>query len=164
MKRRLKVLSSLVCLFVIGLPAFSQPSSRSIETFVMDTFDAANGQEYLYKGESFNWDWAVNASRFVADGFPVWNYYEGIPNSLKQLFKGNGAEHKVFGVKTSFNRKGDNWFEVYPVQDGKPFEIPFIGDVSTIDFWVWGANYLYFIDIIVIEIFTKLNLMIINYV
>ena len=149
MKRRLKVFASLVCLFVIGLPAFSQPSSRSSETVIMDTFDAANGQEYLYNGESLNWDWGVNASRFVADGFPLWNYYEGIPNSLKQLLKGNGAEHKVFGVRTSFNRKGDNWFEVYPTKDGEPFEIPFIGDVRTIDFWVWGANYNYSLEVLV---------------
>ena len=31
----------------------------------------------------------------------------------------------------------------------KPFEIPFIGDVSTIDFWVWGANYKYYLEVMV---------------
>ncbi|MBR6914277.1 MAG: flagellar filament protein FlaA, partial [Treponema sp.] len=46
-------------------------------------------------------------------------------------------------------RKGENWFEVYPAKDGKAFEIPLKGTVTQIDFWVWGANYLYFIDLLV---------------
>lgn len=149
MKRGLKVLVSLACLFVIGLPAFSQPSSRSIETFLIDNFDASNSQNYLYNGKTYNWDWEVNSSRFVAEGYPLKGYYPGIPNSLKQLLKGTDQDHQVLGVKTAFNRKGDNWFEVYPTVDGKPFEIPFTGNVSSIDFWIWGANYNYNLELLV---------------
>lgn len=148
MKRGLKVFVGLACLFVIGLPAFAQPSSKSIETFVMDSFDGADTQDYMYDGKALNWDWGVNASRFIAEGYPKTGYYEGIPNSLKQLLKGQDKEHKVFGVKTAFNRKGDNWFEVYPTVDGKPFEIPFVGNVSSLDFWVWGANYNYYLEVL----------------
>ena len=126
MSRGLKVFVGLACLFVIGLPAFSQPSSRSIETFIMDNFDEANGQNYLYNGNTLSWDWAVNSSRFVAEGYPLTGYYEGIPNSLRMLLKGSGENHQVFGVKTAFNRKGDNWFEVYPTKDGKAYEIPLL--------------------------------------
>ncbi|MCQ2575642.1 MAG: hypothetical protein MJ162_02790 [Treponema sp.] len=93
MKRGLKVLVSLACLFVIGLPAFSQPSSRSIETFLMDNFDSANGQNYLYNGKTYNWDWAVNSSRFIAEGYPKTGYYEGIPKYLEQLIKGTDQNH-----------------------------------------------------------------------
>ena len=50
MKRELKVLIGLACLFVIGLPAFAQPNSRSIETFVLDDFDSAGSQNYMYNG------------------------------------------------------------------------------------------------------------------
>ena len=165
MNRGLKVLSGLVCLFVIGLPAFSQPSSRSSETVLMDTFDAANEQNYLYNGEGRSWDWAVNASRYIYKNedenevYPKWGYYEGIPNSLRQLLKGNGAEHKVLGVKTRFNRKGDNWFEVYPTNDDKPYEIPFIGNVSTIDFWVWGANYNYTLEVLVRDAMGRIHVL-----
>jgi hypothetical protein len=56
---------------------------------------------------------------------------------------------KVLGVKTSFLRKGENWFEVYPEKDGKAYEIPLIGNVAQVDFWVWGAKYLYFIDLLI---------------
>ena len=52
-------------------------------------------------------------------------------------------------MKTKFDRKGDNWIEIYPEKDGKPYEIPFRGNVKTLDFWVWGAHYLYFLDVLV---------------
>lgn len=149
MKRGLKVLISLACLFVIGLPVFSQPSSRSIETFLMESFDSVGNQNYMYSGHTYNWEWAVNSSRFIAEGFPKQGYYDGIPNSLKALRKGDTSPAKVLGVKTAFNRKGDNWFEVYPTVDGKPFEIPFIGNVTSFDFWVWGANYKYYLEVMV---------------
>ena len=149
MKRGLKVFVSLAGFAFLGIAAFAQPSSKSVETFILDDFDSAGEQNYMYNGEAYSWDWSVNASRFVAEGYPKFNYFEGIPNSLKQLLKGTDKEFKVFGVQTAFNRKGDNWFEVYPTLDGKPFEIPFVGDVSQIDFWVWGANYKYYLEIMV---------------
>lgn len=31
----------------------------------------------------------------------------------------------------------------------KPYEVPFKGIVNQIDFWVWGANYLYYLDVLV---------------
>ncbi len=149
MKRGLKVLVSLACFCVIGLPVFAQPSSKSVETFVMDDFDSVGSQNYLYNGKSYNWEWAVNSSRFIAEGYPKTGYYEGIPNSLKQLYRGSEKEFKVFGVKTAFNRKGDNWFEIYPTSDGKPTEIPFIGTVTQLDFWMWGSNYNYYLEVMV---------------
>ena len=149
MKRELKVLIGLACLFVIGLPVFAQPNSRSIETFVMDDFDSAGSQNYMYNGKEYSWDWAVGSSRFIADGYPKTGYFEGIPNSLKQLHKGEDKEFKVFGVKTAFKRKGDNWFEVYPTADDKPFEIPFVGIASQMDFWIWGSGYNYYLEVMV---------------
>ena len=77
------------------------------------------------------------------------DYFDGQPNSLKILNTDPNAQPKVLGVKTSYKRKGENWFEVYPEKDGKPYEIPLQGTVTQIDFWVWGANYLYFIDLLV---------------
>ena len=149
MKRGLKVFVGLASLFVIGLPLFAQPSSRSIETFVMDDFDSAGEQNYLYDGKAYSWDWAINSSRFVAEGYPKQNYFNGAPNSLRQLLKGTDKELKALGIQTADNRKGDNWFEVYPTKDDKAFEIPFTGIVSTIDFWVWGSNYNYYIELLV---------------
>lgn len=140
MKRGLKVLAGLVLLCVIGMPVFAQPSTKSIETLILDNFDTPDEN---------GWSWDVQSSRFVAEGFPKTGFYAGIPNSLKALRRPGDPDPQVFGVKTAFNRKGDNWFEVFPTKDGAKYEIPFVGTVSQIDFWVWGANYLYFLDMLV---------------
>jgi len=136
MKKGLKVFVNLALLFVLCIPAFSQPSSKSQETFLIDNFDSET-----------EWSWTVNASRFVAEGYPKISYFDGIPNSLKVLTKSD--EPKVLGVKVAFNRKGDNWMEIFPVKDGKNYEIPLIGSVQQIDFWAWGANYLYYLEVLV---------------
>ena len=149
MKKGLKVLVSLACLFVIGLPVFAQPSSRSVETFVLDNFDNVGEQNYTSKGKNLSWEWSVKSSRFVADGFPKTGYFEGIPNSLKSLRRDTDSESLVFGVQTAFNRKGDDWFEVYPTIDGENYEVPFVGTVTQMDFWVWGANYNYYLEVMV---------------
>lgn len=136
MKNGFKVFVNLALLAALAVPVFSQPSSKSVETFTIDNFDA-----------EADWKWVVNASRFVAEGYPKFGYFAGIPNSLKPFYKGTEVEPKVFGVNTAFNRKGDNWFEILPTKDGKPYEYPFIGTVDHIDFWAWGANYRYYLEI-----------------
>ena len=148
MKKGVKVFVNLSLLFALCIPAFSQPSSKSQETFVIDNFDAQNEQNYVHNGESLSWDWTVNASRFAAQDYPRIGYFDGMPNSLKVLNK--GVENpKVLGVKVAYNRKGDNWMEILPQKDGNSYEIPLIGNVQQFDFWVWGANYLYYLELMI---------------
>ena len=127
-------------LLTVGIPAFSQAPSRSVETVMIDDFDGTN--------DAVTWTWNVQASRFVTENYPIINTFEAMPNSLKAVTNPEDT-HKVIGVKTKFDRKGDNWIEIYPEKDGKPYEIPFRGNVKTLDFWVWGAHYLYFLDVLV---------------
>ncbi len=143
---------SLVLLLVaICLPVVAQPSAKAVETFVIDDFDSADGKD---------WKWNVNASRFIAEGFPKTAYVAGIPNSLKPFREADAPEAKVLGVKVSYDRKGDNWFEVYPTDaDGKNYEIPLKGMVSMIDFWVWGANYRYTLEILVRDSDGRVNVL-----
>lgn len=140
MKKSLILFASFALLLTVGIPAFSQAPSRSVETVMIDDFDGNN--------EAVNWTWKVQASRFVTENYPIINTFEAMPNSLKAVTNPEET-HKVIGVKTKFDRKGDNWIEIYPEKDGKPYEIPFRGNVKTLDFWVWGANYLYFLDVLV---------------
>lgn len=141
MKKGAVVFTSLALLAAFCLPAVAQPSNRAVETIVVDNFDNTGDKE---------WTWNVTASRFIdsENGFPKQDFFDGQPNSLKFLPSENDSP-KVLGVKTSFLRKGENWFEVYPEKDGKAYEIPLIGTVTQIDFWVWGAKYLYYIDLLV---------------
>ena len=143
MKKGLVVCMCFGLLLLFSSPAFSQEAmqtQKSTESFMIDNFNNESGNA---------WTWDVSASRYVADGYPKTGYFDGIPNSLKYLLKDGKDNQKVLGVQIAFKRKGDNWFEVYPVKDGKAYEIPFVGSVTQIDFWVWGAHYMYFLDVIV---------------
>jgi len=156
MKKGVVVFTGFAFLLAFSIPAVAQPSSKAVETRVIDNFDNVGSQDYQVPGrtasstESHNWTWNVQASHYIDKdhGFPKMNYFEGQPNSLK-YFNKEGDVPKVLGVQTSYLRKGENWFEIYPENDGKPYEIPFVGTVTQVDFWVWGANYLYFMDLLI---------------
>lgn len=152
MKRGVFVLAGLALLFVISGTASAQVRSKSVTTVLIDNFDSIGDQNYQIweRGnlETLNWEWKAQASRFVEDGYPLVQTFEGLPNTLR-VFQTGDATPTVLGVKSKFRRKGDNWFEVFPANDDKPYEIPLSGNVGTIDFWVWGANYRYYLDVLV---------------
>lgn len=138
MKKGVVILGSLILAFAFCLPAVAQPSAKAVETIVIDSFDVEQ-----------EWTWNVVTSRFVADGYPIVKNFEGMPNSLRAYHKKSDPEPMVLGVKCAFDRKGDNWFEVYPEKDGEPYEPEFIGNVTQMDFWVWGANYNYMLEVMI---------------
>ncbi|MBE6350629.1 MAG: flagellar filament protein FlaA [Spirochaetaceae bacterium] len=140
MKRGSLVCISLVLIFTCFVPLVAQPSTKSIETILVDSFDSADNGEFT---------WEVQTSKFIAEGYPKMSYVEGIPNSLRPLRKASDPTPMVLGVLTSFDRKGDNWFEVVPMKDGAPYEIPLIGKVAQLDFWAWGSNYVYDLEVLV---------------
>lgn len=152
MKKSVFALTSLALFALFCAPVIAQPSNRAVETFIVDDFDN-KGEKNVYQtmADTEQWTWNIQTSRFINKdaGFPKMDYFDGQPNSLKVLNRNQDSSPKVLGVKTSYARKGENWFEVYPEVDGKPYEIPFVGTCTQIDFWVWGANYLYFIDLLV---------------
>ncbi len=141
MKKGVVILSSLVIGLAFCVPAVAQPSSRAVETIVIDNFDTP---------DEMDWTWDVQASRFVTEGYPIAKNFEGMPNSLRAYHKDGDPTAQVLGVKVAFDRKGDNWFEVFPVDgDGNKYEPDFIGTVTQIDFWVWGANYNYRLEVLI---------------
>lgn len=141
MKKGVVVFTSLALLLAFCVPVVAQPSSRAVETRVIETFDDTGENDFT---------WNIQTSAYIDkdNGYPKMGYFEAQPNSLK-VFKKDGETPKVLGVQTSYLRKGENWFEIYPEKDGQPYEVPFVGTVTQVDFWVWGANYLYYIDLLV---------------
>ena len=141
MKKGVVILGSLVLAFAFCIPAVAQPSTKAVETIVIDNFDTP---------DEMDWTWGVRASRFVAEGYPIVKSFEGIPNSLRPYHKDSDPAAQVIGAKVAFDRKGDNWFEVYPQNsEGAEYEIPFVGTVTQVDFWVWGANYNYRLEVLI---------------
>lgn len=140
MKKGVVVFASLALLLACSGPAFAQFSTKAVETRVIDTFDNAGEHE---------WTWNVVTSNGIAEGYPKIDYFDGQPNTLRVMNENPDEQHKVLGVKVSYKRKGENWFEVYPMKDGEAYEIPLVGQVTMLDFWMWGANYKYFIDVLI---------------
>ncbi|MCG8570544.1 MAG: flagellar filament outer layer protein FlaA [Spirochaetes bacterium] len=59
------------------------------------------------------------------------------------------------GVFMQFERQGYNFVELYPLeqQNGKYVKSPlqFKGEVEQIDLWIWGANYNYFMEMVLMD-------------
>ena len=140
MKKCVVITGALILGLALSLPVTAQPSTRAVETIVVDNFDT----------DDTEWSWSVRASRYITDGYPILKKFEGIPNSLLPYRKDDDPTPMVMGIKTKFHRKGDNWFEIFPSSgEDEPYEIPFVGTVTQIDFWVWGANYNYRLEVLV---------------
>jgi hypothetical protein len=139
---------SFACLALIAcltVPAFADSKAQSVETIMLDNFDDPS---------TVDWTWGVATSRFVEEGYPKYGYINGMPNSLKQVADDHGENAKVLGIQVAYQRKGDNWFEVYPqkkAENGEMdnYEIQLKGNLSQMDFWIWGANYEYYIDVLI---------------
>lgn len=106
----------------------------------------------LYNFESTDeWQAISNASRFMLFGvktnhnnlgieYPSVKLYPTIPDGMGIL---SGQSTNSLGIKVSFYKKGYNFFDFVP-SDQKL--IP--GKVATLDVWVWGGNYDYFMEVI----------------
>lgn len=140
-----------------AFPALAQSRSVNYETYVVDNFD--------YPDE-VDWTWTAVGSKFIAEGYPVLKYFNGMPNAMRVIQNEPEDEYKIMGVEFKFNRQGDNWVDIIPMsteenEDGEevsvPHEIPFRGVVSRIDVWVWGAGYLYQLEVLVRDCFGRVH-------
>lgn len=123
------------------LPVTSQEYNKSFQTYSVDSFDGS---------EEVDWTWTVQGSKFATDGFPTLQIFDGMPQALKVMYPENENNTKRFlGVQSKFNRMGDNWFDIIPTVDGRPYEIPLKGEVARLDMWVWGADYFYELEVLV---------------
>ena len=88
MKQGVMVLLCLFCVFLFCVPVFAQPSTKSVETILIDDFDSPGEKDY---------QWDVQASRFVAEGFPKKDILKD-----SQFFEGfygdGGTEALVLGA------------------------------------------------------------------
>lgn len=130
----------LVAAFCV-LPVAAQDYNKSYQTYMVDNFDGS---------EEVEWTWEVKASKFATDGYPKLQFFDGMPQALRVMYPDSEEASKRFlGIQAKFNRMGDNWFDIIPTVDGKPYEIPFKGQVARLDMWVWGSEYFYQMEILV---------------
>ncbi len=145
MKQGGLIIAGLVLLFALcAMPISAQQRPVNYETYIVDNFDSPDT----------NWTWKAAGSKYAAKDFPVLKYFDGMPNAIRVTQTDTNAQYKMLGMEVKFDRKGDNWVDIYPSKKDsegkeKPFEIPFKGRISRLDLWVWGANYAYDLEMLV---------------
>ncbi|MCL2006700.1 MAG: flagellar filament outer layer protein FlaA [Treponema sp.] len=149
---RIAVILLIVMCLAVG-SVFANPRTVDYLSVIIEPFAGYTVREWAIAGRTYRYDfeWALDASRFIArdndNPFPRRAYVEAYP---RQLFGNNpnNLDLRSLGIHGSFDRRGHNWIDVYPIetgsgQDGEtpiPFEIPMPGRVHSLDMWVWGAN------------------------
>jgi hypothetical protein len=151
MKRISFPLIGFASLFLLCVPLFGQTASKSIETFLLDGFDAesaVNAPGHTEHGAAFSW--TADGSRYVTADFPKIRFVPGIPNALRVTRAADAPDAQVLGVQVKFDRKADNWVEIFPADaDGNAYGVPMLTSVLNLDFWVWGAGYNYTLEVLV---------------
>lgn len=122
----------------------SKRNTQNIQTFVLTSFEDAK-----------NWkaEWSMFATKKFDKAKQRWVIDDSV-NGIKG-FEGRpwgvrvADEKNVLAVKASFDRKGYNTVEVFPVNptNGKHQPLYMIGKVQALDLWVWGGNFKYKIEV-----------------
>jgi hypothetical protein len=110
-------------------------ASRDIATFD-DTATAGN--------------WIVQGSRYATTGFPTLQVVKTWPESVYGKNKDNKPLFSL-GIHSRFDRKSYNYVEIIPAAKdsaGKfaPSALPLPGRVKSMNLWVWGSNFNYWLD------------------
>jgi len=95
-------------------------------------------------------NWIVQGSRYSTQDYPQMEIVRAYPEALYGRNKDNKPLFSL-GVHAKFDRKSYNYIEIIPAakdSSGKlvPKSIPIPGRAKSIDMWVWGSNYNYWLD------------------
>jgi hypothetical protein len=139
-----------VCLFsvlmVLAGTALADDLTLNLESRIVQNFDASEDQQ-----------WFVMGSKFASTGFPKITFVKSVwPNALYGNEPTDKDKLSVMGVALMFDRKEYNWVDIVPgsmtkASDGKttlnPKEIPLPGRVATMDVWIWGSGFNYYMEV-----------------
>lgn len=152
MKKHGLLIFIFICLGLSFGLVFADEINQNIETVIIDDFDNAT----TLKGANRQWFWYVRGSKFIIEDSLEWKLVRGYPDTLYSKKQAEGKDLHILGIKASFDRKGYNYLEVIPVTKdkngkivAKPIELP--GMVKSIDLWVWGANFNYYIEVFLLD-------------
>ncbi|MDA3850095.1 MAG: hypothetical protein PF447_02365 [Spirochaetaceae bacterium] len=143
----------LVLLFLFFNTAWADESVLRLESVVIDTFDQQGSATYN-DGEAVIWK--VVGSEFATEDYPKQTYATGTwPVDLFGSLPEDSESLGVLGIRTQYNRQAYNQIDIIPGRgEGDSWEaqgVPLPGRVQTIDFWVWGSNYNYGIEIYIMD-------------
>ena len=154
----------LLLTIFIAAPVAADKVTENLVSRVLESFDNPENPEDSAWPSS---QWIVTGSKFaskvydeegnVVESYPMSKYIDAWPDALFGRNK-EGNPYKVLGIHGKFDRQGFNYIEFIPavegadgslvprsMDDGNEITIP--GRARTIDFWVWGANFDFYIEL-----------------
>lgn len=141
-------LVSLLLIILLGGSVVADEVTTNWQAVVLEDFDDAESR------------WIVRGGKYLAvdDGESDYDYpfaYQIVRDIWPEAMGRPDAEVPgVLGVQASFTRRGYNYLEFIPVEadddaDGQPVPrgIPIPGQPISIDLWVWGSMYDYYLEV-----------------
>ena len=140
----------LILMFLVSGAIGADEITVSLESHIIETWDGADSGYFSDTGEPISWQ--VRGSKFSAEDRPRTAY--AMNEWPLDLFGGKPEDPEslgVLGINGAFVRQGYNQIELIPgTGSGDNFvakAIPLPGRVQTLDFWVWGSNYDYYVEL-----------------
>jgi len=149
--KRGSLLSLLLILLVFVSGALSaDDTTLRMESHIIETWDGEDSAFFSDTGDPIKWQ--VRGSKFSAEDRPRLAYVMNEwPSDLFGTKPDDSESLGILGINGAFNRQGFNQIELIPgTGSGEDFSakaIPLPGRVQMVDFWVWGANYDYYVEL-----------------
>lgn len=146
----------LLFLFSASAVIGADEVTTRMETRVLESFDGEGVTLHVPHPDTEEYPegtpvvWRVFGSKFVTEGYPETTFADAYPQGLFGYNVETEEDLKCLGIHVQFNRRGYNAIEIVPgqIQNGeweaRTLDIP--GRASTLDFWVWGSNYDYYME------------------
>ncbi len=141
----LRALCLFSVLMVLAGIALADDQTVNLESRIIQGFDSPEEQQ-----------WFVMGSKFATQGYPKIAFIKNTwPIALHGSNPAKPEEKAVVGVALMYDRKEYNWADVVPGEkstgtDGKvayrPKELTLPGRVSSIDVWIWGSGFNYYME------------------
>ena len=143
-----KTLLVLLLFLVAFAGAFGDELTVNVVSKVLQSFDPGEA------GHEDAREWVLIPSKFGydANGKSYWQKrkLDAWPEALYGKNRDN-EKLQVLGITGKFSRKGYNYVEIVPGtgegQNFKPKPISIPGRVESVDLWIWGANYAYYLEV-----------------
>lgn len=130
-------------LIFFSIAAFlaAEEGTHNLVSVVLESFDDATAPQ----------QWIVRGSKFITPDYPQTMFVKSWPDAAFGENKENKPLYSL-GIHTKFDRKAYNYVEIIPAKkgsDGKlaPAPIAIPGKAKSIDLWVWGSNFDYYMEV-----------------
>jgi len=154
-----KIICLIIWACITVFSGFGDESTYSFESRVLESFNGNDDDPYIWKTTASRFTSTVNDQNGpVRDSngnvsyYPLLTFVDAWPAAAFGYNRSAQDEQlRSLGLNGRFTRRGYNWIDLYPVlandPDETPYEIPIPGRVQSIDMWVWGSNFRYYIEV-----------------